>query len=199
MTNKQINSLLVAVKKIGGTSFVGIRNYTNKQGEISNYTFNVGISYGKILQDNFTALQALTLVELIEQHGEEIVTIAYNELYESLQKRLESPEIKAELLANGDSTMIRSQAQTDAYINLTNGLKMKAENGEVNLYIYGFCLRKTILQGVEGEVKAATKSNPKTIIKRAIEKAANFKGLNYTSFKVGNMAEIKLSGISYQF
>ena len=38
-------------QKIGnsptGTSFFGIREYTNKNGETSNYTINVGVSYEK--------------------------------------------------------------------------------------------------------------------------------------------------------
>ena len=196
MTNKEINSLYVAVKKIGGTSFVGVKNYINKQGEISNQTFNVGISYEKVLQHDFNALQSLTLINLIEKYGEEIVTIAYNELYESFQKRLASPEIKTELLANGDTTMIRSQAQTEAYINLTNGLKLKSENSQLSLYVYGFCVRKTILK--PGEYKPV-KKQLKTIVKNDIEMAANFKGSKYKNFKVGNMEEIRLSGITYQF
>jgi len=47
---------LVACKTIKGTSFVGVRNYTNSKDEISNQTFLVGINYANLLDSDLKTL-----------------------------------------------------------------------------------------------------------------------------------------------
>ena len=46
----------VSVKNIKGTSFVGVKNYENKEGEISNQTFLVGINYENLLKTDYDKL-----------------------------------------------------------------------------------------------------------------------------------------------
>jgi hypothetical protein len=187
------NELIVAVKKIKGTSFVGVRNYENLQGEQSNQTFNVGINYGKVLQYDLEALQKFDISTLADQHSMADLTKGYAELLLSLQKRTADEQTKAELLANNDKTMLQSQAQTDAYISLSNGLKAKLENDKLVLYIYGFMVRKTILK--KGIYKEKN-SRSLTLAKEAIKKAAGLKETKYKQFKLGNLEEIKISGVT---
>ena len=187
------NELIVAVKKIKGTSFVGVRNYENLQGEQSNQTFNVGINYGKVLQYDLQALQNFDISTLADQHSMADLTKGYAELLLSLQKRTADEQTKAELLANNDKTMLQSQAQTDAYISLSNGLKAKLENDKLVLYIYGFMVRKTILK--KGIYKEKN-SRSLTLAKEAIKKAAGLKETKYKQFKLGNLEEIKISGVT---
>jgi hypothetical protein len=187
------NELIVAVKKIKGTSFVGVRNYENLQGEQSNQTFNVGINYSKVLQYDLQALQNFDISTLADQHSMADLTKGYAELLLSLQKRTADEQTKAELLANNDKTMLQSQAQTDAYISLSNGLKAKLENDKLVLYIYGFMVRKTILK--KGIYKEKN-SRSLTLAKEAIKKAAGLKETKYKQFKLGNLEEIKISGVT---
>ena len=187
------NELIVAVKKIKGTSFVGVRNYENLQGEQSNQTFNVGINYGKVLQYDLQALQNFDIFTLADKFSVIDLTKAYSELLLSLQKRTADEQTKADLLANNDKTMLQSKAQSDAYISLSNGLKAKLENDKLVLYIYGFMVRKTILKkGIYKEKNSRTL----TIVKDAIKKAAGLKETKYKQFKLGNLEEIKISGVT---
>jgi hypothetical protein len=187
------NELIVAVKKIKGTSFVGVRNYENLQGEESNQTFNVGINYSKVLQYDLQALQNFDISTLADQHSMADLTKGYAELLLSLQKRTADEQTKAELLSNNDKTMLQSKAQTDAYISLSNGLKAKLENDKLVLYIYGFMVRKTILK--KGIYKEKN-SRSLTLAKEAIKKAAGLKETKYKQFKLGNLEEIKISGVT---
>jgi hypothetical protein len=187
------NELILAVKKIKGTSFVGVRNYENLQGEQSNQTFNVGISYAKILQHDLEALRKFDISTLTDNHSLTDLTRGYAELLLSLEKRTSDEQTKAELLANNDKTMIRSQAQTDAYIQISNGIKAKLENEQLFLYVYGFMVRKTILK--KGEYKQVN-SRPLTLAKNAIVKAAGLKEGKYKQFKLGKLEDIKISGLT---
>lgn len=187
------NQLIVAVKKIKGTSFVGVRNYKNLQNEESNQTFNVGIKYSNVLQYDLEALRKFDIFTLTDKFSIIDLTKAYSDLLLSLEKRTADEETKAKLLANNDKTMLQSKAQTDAYIHLSNGLKAKLEDDKFVLYVYGFMVRKTILK--KGEYKEKN-SRTLTIVKDAIKKAAGLKETKYKQFKLGNLEEIKISGLT---
>lgn len=179
---------LVAVKSINGTSFVGVRNYENSKGEISNQTFLVGINYVKLLENDLETLKNFDFKPLFKEHNYKLVKEAYQELLTSLTKRTASELEKAILRANNDKTIKQSDAQINAYEQVAKGLKSKDEN----LYIYGLCVRKEVL--VKGEYKA-TKSREKTIIKNKIKKLANLKELKYKQFKLGSLETLKIQGL----
>ena len=194
MTNQDLNKAIktiVKVKEIKGTSFVGVRAYENKQGEISNQTFLVGFSYAQMLKKDLNKLisdEVYNMVETLKADNDsELVAKAYNELITSLEKRTASEEEKEKLRLEGDKTIKLSDAQKDAFTPIAKGLKAK-DNA---LYIYGLCVRKTILQ--KGEYKQ-TKSQKKTIIKNKIKKFAELKDLKYKQFKLGNLEELKIQG-----
>lgn len=183
---------IIAVKTINGTSFVGVRNYTNSSDEVSNQTFVVGINYANLLANDLKKLTSIAtmkkVVSMFADNDKALVKKGYNELVASLVKRTSSEKEKAELLAKGDKTMIASQGQQDAYISVAKGLKAK----DGALYIYGLCVAKKVL--VEGVYKA-TKKQAKTIVKNAIKKSAELSEVKYKQFKLGQSENLKLQGV----
>ena len=180
---------IVACKTISGTSFVGVRGYENSKGEVSNQTFLVGVNYGKLLENDLKTLKAFDIMPLIKKYDKEVVVKAYTELLSSLVKRTASELEKAVLRATGDSTMNRSDAQSNAFESVAKGLKTKDEN----LYIYGLVVRKEIL--IEGNYPTV-KSGLKTIVKKEIKKLAELKETKYKQFKLGNLEALQIQGFT---
>jgi hypothetical protein len=182
---------IIKVKTIKGTSFVGVRNYTNSKEEISNQTFVVGINYANLLANDLKAIKSIDtmrkVVAMYNTNDKAIVKKGYNELVASLVKRTSSEKEKAELLAKKDSTIVRSVAQTEAYDTISKGLKAK----DGALYIYGLCVAKTVLK--EGNYPT-TKKQIKTVIKNQIKKLAELREVKYKQFKLGQMETLKLQG-----
>ena len=188
---KNLNTI-IKVKTIKGTSFVGVRNYTNSKDEISNQTFLVGINYANLLSNDLKNIKSIStmrkVVAMFTDNEKAIVKKGYNELVASLTKRTASEKEKAQLLANNDSTIVRSVAQTEAYVSVSKGLKAK----EGALYIYGLCVAKTILK--KG-VYPTTKKQVKTVIKNQIKKLAELREVKYKQFKLGQTETLKLQGV----
>ncbi len=186
---KTLNNVatLVACKTINGTSFVGVRGYENSKDEISNQTFLVGINYANLLDADLKTLKAFDIKPLIKKYDKETVTKAYTELLNSLIKRTATEFEKAILREANDSTIKRSDAQSDAYVNVAKGLKAK----DNNLYIYGLCVRKEVL--VEGNYPSVN-SSLKTIIKNEIKKTAELKETKFKQFKLGNLETLNIQG-----
>lgn len=178
---------LVACKTIKGTSFVGVREYTNSKGEVSNQTFVVGINYANLLENDLKTLKAFDINPLIKKYSKEDVTKAYTQLLNSLIKRTATELEKAILREANDSTIKRSDAQTDAYENIAKGLKTK----DNDLYIYGLCVKKTVL--VEGDYPTVN-SRLNTIIKNEIKKDAELKETKFKQFKIGEAKSLKIQG-----
>jgi hypothetical protein len=179
----------VAVKTIKGTSFVGVQNYENSKGEISNQTFLVGINYANLLKNDLETLKAFDINPLIAKYDKEVVTKAYSELLASLVKRTASEFEKEILRASNDSTINRSDAQSEAFEHVAKGLKSK----DGSLYIYGLCVKKTVL--VKGEYPT-TNSQLKTVVKNEIKKLAELKELKYKQFKLGEFETLKIQGLT---
>lgn len=180
---------IVACKTINGTSFVGVRGYENSKGEVTNQTFLVGINYANLLEADLKTLKAFDINPLIKKYGKEIVTKGYTELVTSLIKRTASEFEKAILSEANDSTIKRSEAQSNAYETVAKGLKTKDEN----LYIYGLVVGKTIL--VKGEYPTVN-SGLKTIVKNEIKKNAELKELKFKQFKLGSLETLNIQGLS---
>jgi len=180
---------LVACKTIKGTSFVGIRNYKNSQGEVSNQTFIVGINYGKLLENDLAKLKAFDITPLIAKYDKETVSKAYQELLVSLVKRTATELEKEVLRANGDVTINRSDAQSEAYEHVAKGLKTQ----DGCLYIYGLAVKKTIIEAVE---YPTVNSQLKTIVKNEIKKLADLKETKYKQFKLGELETLNIQGFT---
>lgn len=180
---------IVAVKNIKGTSFVGVRNYQNKEGEISNQTFLVGINYENLLKNDLQKLLDFDPLTLETNIDKDIVLQAHAELIISLRKRLADEETKAQLLAKGDATIKASEAQKGAYESIAKGLKTQ----DGYLYIYGLMVRKTVVEPIEYK---KVNSSALTIAKNQIKKAAELQETKYKQFKLGKMEELKIQGLT---
>lgn len=179
----------VSVKNIKGTSFVGVKNYENKEGEISNQTFLVGINYENLLKTDYDKLLNFDLSTLKTDIDKETLKTAYTELLDSLRKRLSDETEKARLLLKGDETIVRSEAQQNAYTHLCKGLKTQ----DNFLYIYGLMVRKQVVKAIEYK---KVNSAPKTIAKNIIKKAADLRETKYKMFKLGKVEELHIAGIT---
>jgi hypothetical protein len=197
MSNQVISdkvlTLLLAAKTIKGTSFIGVNNYTNAKGEVSNQTILGGILFANVLLNDFNALKDnkdTILKELEKSHPIALIDQAYNELLESLEKRLSSDEIKAELRSQGDATIMRSDAQIDAYIQLTKGVKLHKET--LQIHVFGLVVRKKVIIPIEYK---AVNSRELTIVKNKIQKLCDFKQAKYRTF-IFEQGGINLQGVT---
>ena len=198
----QFAQTIIKVKSIKGTSFVGVRNYINKQGEVSNQTFLVGFDYENMLKRDLEKINSFDINSIdldsfkakSNQPNANKVTIdelikAKAKIIKAIEDRLLSEVEKQKELLNGNSTIKRSKAQQEAYLSVAKGLKAK----DNDLFIYGLCVKKTILQ--QGEYKP-TKSYASTLAKKLIERNANLSSSKYKQFKVGNTDELKIQGVT---
>ncbi len=184
--------LVVTAKTIKGTSFVGVRDYENKQGEVSNYTINAGISYLNVLKHDYQSLidkQADVYAVLNKNYPIAVIDEAYKQVLTSLEKRLSDEETKDKLRAEGVKTIAQSDAQINAYVNIAKGVKLHKDT--LQLHVFGLVVKKTVL--VPTEYKA-TKSRELTIVKNKIEKLCDFKQSKYRTF-IFNKADVKMQGI----
>lgn len=193
MKNSTKNSVLLAVAKtIKGTTFVGVRNYENKQGEISNQTIVAGITYENCLLNDFKVLQEKQneIFETLQKNYPiELIETAFKNVYTSLEKRLSSDEVKEALRQQNDKTISLSDAQKNAYLHLAKGVKLNKET--LQIHIFGLVVKKTILQSIEYK---ETKSRELTIVQNKIKKLCQFKQEKYRNF-IFDKAELKLQGI----
>jgi hypothetical protein len=194
MQNSVKNSVVVAVAKtIKSTSFVGIRNYENKQGEISNQTIIAGITYENCLLNDFKVLQEKqneVFETLQKDYSNELILKAYENLYNSLEKRLSSEEVKEALRLQNDKTIALSDAQIDAYTHLAKGVKLNKET--LQIHIFGLVVRKQVVKPIEYK---QTNSRELTIVQNKIKKLCEFKQDKYRNF-IFDKAELKMQGIT---
>jgi hypothetical protein len=168
-----------------GSEFVGIRNYMNQKGEVSNQTLNVGIDVLKAKQKDLKALQNLSISELkkIADANKIDLKIAESALSELLMSELKNVSTEKELRTKA------SQAQADTYTYINKGMKIHNETGA--LYVSGFVVSKTVI--VEGEYKTVNSAD-KTIMKNLIKKHLNFKMNSFRSFSFVNADSYKING-----
>lgn len=197
MTNLNLDlaklQTIVASKTIKGTSFVGVRNYENSKGEISNQTFLVGINYANLLENDLDTLTNFDLNPILKKYPTERLTVlkAYNELLTSLVKRTATEVEKEKLRQANDVTIKQSDAQTDAYTNIENAKGLSHKDN--NLYLFGLLVKKTVLKAID---YPTTNSRIKTIIKNDIKRNSNLKDLKVRRFKLGGFETLKMQGFT---
>jgi len=194
LLNTKERVLKAVASTIKGTSIAYIKEYFSKSsGLVNNYSVLLGYSNENAIMNDWEIIKEskqLVLDTLKDEFSEEAILKAFNELYLSLEKRSSSDELKAELLAQNDSTMNRSQGQKDAFIHLAKGIKMHIETRQI--YVEGLEIRKTFVEK-RVEVKP-TNSRENTIIKRKIEKLLNFRQSKIRRFTFSE-TEISLQGL----
>lgn len=144
--------------------FFGVRNYENKQGEISNYVVNVKVNYDNLKEKDIDICENFKPKTQIEVDAKD-----------DLMEAFINPK---------QSTKNRSNAQIDAYVYIADGIKLHKES--LDLFFVGHRVNKKVL--VKG-IYPIVKSRPLTIAKNKIRKL--FSTSNYRSFKIGNIEDIK--------
>ena len=157
-------------KSITGVSFLSIKNYTNKQGAVTNYLINVGVNFDRAKQKDIETLQSLNTNQHDFKSPMHLIEDARHELIAAFKK----PDIA------------RSLAQKDAYTIIFDGVKVHNETGK--LYIYGYRVNKTVL--VEGEYKTV-KSSALTIAKNELRKLLKTGKFTQFAVEVGNTLTAK--------
>lgn len=185
--NKQIFDKFDSLKS---ASFIGIKGYKNQYNEIADITLNVNVSIESTKRKDLQTLEALkesdlnTIAEKCSQPVE-LVKAALDELLTSAKKNLSE---------NIEERTTNSQAQTDSYIILTDGLKLHKDSLEV--FVYGFQNQKKVIQ--EGDERKPTKKQNKTICKDAIKKYCDLRMEKYRTYKLGQIDSLKITGDTIQ-
>jgi len=164
------------LSEISGVSLVSIKNYTNSRGETENVIINIGASYEKSKQKDIEFLEGLKIEELETDLGKDYLVQAKLDLIERLKK----PSVN------------KSEAQTNAYTWISNGLKIHNETGEV--YVTGMKVRKTVKE--EGEKKQDTR---KPLTKAKDYLRSMLKSTKYRQYKVSKINSITLRGDTIEF
>jgi hypothetical protein len=162
-------------KSITGVSFVSVKNYTNKQGEVSNNLINIGIKYESAKKKDIAFLNELDIKKAVKEY--ELKSSI--ELLEEAKKELMVSFIKPD--------QNRSQGQINAYTIIFDGVKVHNETGV--LYLYGYREKKDVL--VKGEYKSVN-SKPLTIAKDELRKLLKTNKFVNFALEVGNT--LKLNG-----
>lgn len=152
-------------KSVTGVSFVSIRNYTNKYGEVANNLINVGASYEKAKQKDIEFLENLNFADYEFKSDLSLLDEARKALIAAFIKPDEN----------------RSEGQINAYTQIVKGVKVHNETGV--LYIYGYREKKEVL--TKGEYPAV-KSRPLTIAKDELRKLLRTGKFTQYALEVGN-------------
>ena len=174
---QRIGLVEIVSKTIRGTSFVGVRGYENKQGEISNQTFLVGVDYNKAKKRDVAKVMGFDLAKYIRESNTQFDDVLLAKAQTKILSSLQAPNKK------------QSDAQKESYEHIGNGVKRHIITKDV--FVYGFSCKKTILQ--EGEYPI-TNSRPLTLAQKELKKAMNLTSAKYRQFKVANSGEVKMRG-----
>jgi hypothetical protein len=165
----ELGKLMLLLNEIKTPSFVRILNYSNDkgQGEVANYTINMGIDYGNAKQADIKFLSEpsnMTLVNFSEGL-QPLAEAARLEMYESRV----NPKTR------------HSQAQTEAYVQLCPNIRLHAETGRI--FVYGFVVKKdVIVQGKYDKVDSSAMTRAKRCIDKEL-KCPQFRQLAFDKLK----------------
>ncbi len=176
MTNaiaKIVKMIIAMFANLNGSSFVGIKGYTSSTtGEVANHVVNANFSYGNAVEKDLKALKGATDedVKAIADKGftVDLVKMAIDKLRDAFIKN-----------QNPETASAGSVAQSDAYVPITNSIKLHIETGKI--HIYALAVSKQVL--VEGEYKAVN-SRELTLCQNAVKKYFDFSTAKYRNFIV---------------
>lgn len=171
----EVGKLVAIISQIKTPSFVRIINYSNDkgEGEIANYTINLGIKYENAKAADIEFLRDDKNILNIDFGSQDIAVHATSARIEMLHSRLKPGT--------------RSQAQSNAYTTLCPNVRLHIEKQRI--YIYGFVVRKDVVKvGNYKDVDSA----PLTIAKRKIE--GQLKGTQFRQFAFDKLKSVKVKG-----
>lgn len=178
MMTALIAMIVAKFAQLNGTSLVGIREYEAKtSGEVCNHVVNANFSYGEAKKKDMATLAKATKEDLLAiakkaKVAFEIVETAIAEMQTTSKKR--------------------SEAQKDAYIPITNAIKLNKESGLLHIYAMAVWKSEPIVEGVYKVVN----SRPKTIAKNVAKKYFNLRTAKYRNFIVhpDMISEVAING-----
>lgn len=150
-----VGKLLAIISQIKTPSFIRVLNYSNDKGngEVANYTINLGISYGNAKMSDTELLKDAKNFEGIDFGT--VKPFAELARLEMLEARLNPTQ----------ETINRSEAQEEAYVTVCPNVRVHKQTGRV--FIYGLVVRKDVI--VVGSYKKVN-SKDLTIAKNKIGK-----------------------------
>ncbi len=183
---KNLRNLFDGIANLNGAKFITLNGYVSeKSGEIANHNILTNISVMNAKTKDFETLKNADVEVLSKQSKQgialEIYKTALSEMLTSAEKNLSE---------NIEDRTAQSQAQTDAYIHISNAIRLHKETG--NIHIFGMAISKTVVKA--GEPKKPVKSADKTIAKNEITKSLDLRAGKFRTFIVGNVETVKLNG-----
>lgn len=171
----EIGKLVAIISQIKTPSFVRIINYSNDkgQGEMANYTINLGIKYENAKQSDIEWLEDANNLQSVDFGSLDISIHAHSARIEMLHARLKPGK--------------QSAAQSNAYTTLCPNVRLHIEKQRI--YIYGFVVRKDVV--VQGTYKTVD-SDTLIIAKRKIEK--HLKATQFRQFAFDKLKTVKVKG-----
>lgn len=178
-------NLFEQFKDLGKGQFIAIKGYRNQNGEISNYVINGKISVTRQKEIDYEILKNCTEAKLQE------ISVGCKVPFDICKVALSEMTISAEknLSENIEDRTKNSQAQTNAFVDIGNGIRVN--RAELTVQIFGMIVQKTVI--VKGDYKTVN-SRPKTIAKNAIKKYLGLKSDKFRSFLIESIDSIKING-----
>jgi hypothetical protein len=185
--NSLIANIVAKFAELNGAKFVGIREYcSSTSGEVCNHVVNANFSYGKAVQSD--------LKKLKNSNSEDVQTIAekFKVTTELVEQAILDLTTSFEKNMNPETASKQSIAQKDAYIPVTNAIKLHKETLKLHIYALSVWKGEPIVEGVYKEVN----SRPLTIAKNAVKKYFNFTTAKYRNFIIdpSMLSEVAING-----
>jgi len=178
---KKRKNLIDKFASLKGAKFIGIQGYRNQYGEIANHILNVNVNIRKAKEKDLQTLKSFSH-ELLQHYCAE-----HNVRIEIGMQALKELIRSAERNLTDDNQTAHSIGQTETYISLGKGLRLRKETLEV--YLSGFANSKEVL--VEGNYPSTNKQ-AKTIIKDEIRKYLKMN--KFKHFNLGKVDTISVTG-----
>lgn len=166
-----VGKLISTLSKIKNPSFVRIYNYQNDEGEVSNYTVNMGVNYGNAKESDIAFLAD---------------TANFTNGFKTKKTLLEQARIEM-LASRMNPSNKRSIAQSDAYVTVAPNIRVHRETGRV--MVYGFVVSKDVL--IEGVYKSVN-SSALTLAKKEIE--GQLKATKFRQFGFDKLQSVRVKG-----
>jgi hypothetical protein len=181
LTTDEVKAKLIAMLANQCTpKFISVRNYTNQEGEVSNYVVNIGADFATAKESD-----GLFLLD-----GDNLKTIDFGNVA-SYSEEARIALLEANMKLTRES-VVRSEAQTNAYTTICENIRMHNETGR--LYIYGFRVSKTVL--VPGNYGPDTR-RALTIAKDRIRE--KLKASKFRQFCLDKIVEVRMNGETLEF
>ncbi len=175
MNQEKLKQLIDALNTMQ-FGLIAINNYINVDGEKTKRRINIGFKWENLKSDD---------LEILNKGFEYIPSDKYTQG----DWNVAIAELKASILTPSQA---RSEAQSNAYLSMTENGAVRYNYNTQKLYIMGLELdgsKKVVEEGEKKEVKSA----PKTIAKNVIKREYLKQGL-IRNFVVNNIGEVKLKG-----